>query len=98
MNEPEEATYTIFRTGMARLRQYQVEKRIMGVKIEEYWVQLKGHKEVHCTCPGFARQRFPKIEHKHVKLAMDFYERNEPKNAEYRIHGTGANTEIEVLS
>ncbi len=94
----EATTYTIFRTGSDRQRHYQIDKCIMGVSIEKYWVQLKGREGFWCDCPGFRRQNFPKIEHKHVKIAMDFSQRGEPRDAEYRIHGTGAKTEIEVLT
>lgn len=96
--EPEEFTYTIWRTGTAQKRTYQINKCFMGQPMDNFWVELKGSREVFCNCQGFARQRFPKIEHKHVKIAMDFAERGEPENAEYRIHGTGAKTEIEVVN
>jgi len=93
-----EATrYTIWRTGNAHQRHYQINKIIMGVTVDRYWVQLKGSKECYCDCMGFRRQNFPHMEHKHVKVAMDFHDRGEPKDAEYRIHGTGSKTEVEFL-
>ena len=88
--------YTIFRTGSKVQRYYQIDKLIMGVKTDDYWVQLRGNK-VYCNCPGFNRQSFPAIDHKHVKLAQDFFDRGEPVGAHYRIHGTGAKAQIEFL-
>ena len=93
----EATTYTIFRTGSDRLRHYQINKCVMGVEIDKYWVQLKGSRQVYCDCMGFQRQQFPKIEHKHVKIALNFSERGEPRGAEYRIHGTGAKAQLEVI-
>ena len=92
--EPEEFTYTIFRTGMKHQRHYQVEKRFMGVIVDAYMVQLNGRGKFECTCPGFYRQNFPKVEHKHVQIAIDFSEAGEPNNLEYRIQGTGAKAQI----
>jgi hypothetical protein len=93
----EATTYTIFRTGSAHQRHYQINKVIMGVVVDEYWVQLKGSKECYCNCPGFQRQRYPKMEHKHVKMALDFSERCEPEDACYFIEGTGAEANIIYL-
>lgn len=94
----EMTTYSIWRTGGPRIRRYQVNKRIAHVDTgERYWVELKGRDEFYCDCPGFRIQTFPKVEHKHVKIAMDFNERGEPDKALYKIHGTGAKTEIEYL-
>jgi len=93
----EMTTYTIFRTGSAMQRHYQINKMVMGVAVDEYWVQLMGRDTVYCNCPGFQRQRFPKMEHKHIKIAQDFSVRGEPKDALYKIHGTGATTTIEYL-
>ncbi len=96
--ETRDATcYTIFRTGNSKLRHYQINKEIMGVDVDKYWVQLKGSKECWCDCPGFKRQKFPKMEHKHVKIAMDFSLRGEPTGAHYTITGTGAKTTVEYL-
>jgi hypothetical protein len=96
--EIEEATtYHIFRTGNNHQRHYQIDKLVMGVKVENYWVQLKGSKECYCDCPGFRRQSFAKMEHKHIKMAIDFSERGEPKDAEYRIVGTGAKSIIKYV-
>ena len=90
-------TYTIIRTGARYIRHYQIDKMIMGVSVDKYWVHLKGRDEVWCDCPGFRRQTFPKMEHKHVKIAQDFNRRNEPIGVTYKIIGTGAKTEIVYL-
>ncbi len=92
----EMTTYTIWRTGTSMQRHYQINKLVIGVVMDNYWVQLKS-REVYCNCPGFQRQNFPKIEHKHVKIAQDFHDRGEPANALYKIHGTGAKNTIEYL-
>jgi hypothetical protein len=93
----EAAVYSIWRTGNKHRRVYQINKMMLDIMLDQYWVELRGHKKVHCDCMGFQRQSFPAIEHKHIKIAMDFAERGEPVNAKYRIHGTGAKTEIEYL-
>lgn len=90
-------TYTIFRTGVKTRHTYQLTKMVMGVELEEYWVELKNDGGVFCNCPGFLRQKFPAKEHKHVKIALDYRERGEPEDALYRIHGTGANAKIERI-
>ena len=90
-------TYTIFRTGSPQKRHYQITKEIMGVEMDSYWVQLRGRGDVYCNCPGFERQKFPKMEHKHVKIAEDYSARGEPEGARYKIHGAGAQNTIEVL-
>jgi hypothetical protein len=93
-----EATrYTIFRTGVPTKRHYQVVKLICGVETDTYWVQLNGRGKCYCNCPGFGRQNFPPMEHKHVKIALDYYERGEPEGALYFIEGTGAKTTIQYL-
>ena len=79
------------------IRKFQINKLVMGVKTDDYWVSLLGRDRFDCSCPGFAMQKYPPIEHKHVKLALDFWERGEPENAQYMIHGTGANAQIEYL-
>ena len=90
-------TYTIFRTGSMHKRHYQINKVIMGVEVDKYWVQLNSRDSVWCDCPGFRRQTFPKMEHKHVKIAVDFSERDEPIDAVYRIFGTGAKAQIQFI-
>ncbi len=93
----EMTTYSIWRTGSRYQRHYQINKLVMGVEVESYWTQLKGNSSVYCNCPGFQRQSFPKIDHKHVKIAQDFHDRGEPADALYKIHGTGGTTTLEVL-
>lgn len=93
----EMTTYTIWRTGSSRKKHYQLNKLVCGVEVEKYWVQLDGRGRFWCDCPGFRRQKFPAIDHKHVKIAVDFSERGEPLKALYKIHGTGATSEIEYL-
>ena len=93
----EAAYYTIFRTGNSNKRHYQVNKMIMGVEQEKYWVQLNGRDSCFCDCPGFRRQSFAKMEHKHIKIALDYSARGEPKDATYRITGTGVKAQIRYI-
>ena len=93
----EATTYTIFRTGDQRQRHYQINKVICGMVIDTYWVQLKGARECYCDCMGFRRQNFPKMEHKHVKIAIDYSARGEPKDAKYTIEGTGHSATVTYL-
>ena len=95
--EREMVTYSIFRTGATRKRTYQINKLVIGVVVDNYWVELKGRGQFYCGCLGFRRQSYPAIDHKHIKIAMDFSERGEPINALYKIEGTGGNTTIEYL-
>jgi len=90
-------TYSIWRTGSKRTRTYQVNKLTIGVEVENYWVELKGRQQFYCNCPGFRRQSYPAIDHKHIKIAMDFSDRGEPQHALYKIIGTGGKTTIEYL-
>ncbi len=52
-----------------------------------------------CDCPGFRMQKYAHIEHKHIKLVIDFQDRVEHEPdiewAEYRIFGTGQKASIE---
>lgn len=93
----EATTYRIFRTGDQRHRHYQINKEIMGVKVDDYWVQLLGRGQCNCSCPGFRAQTYAPMDHKHVKLAEDFSQRGEPPGAKYKIHGTGLKARIEYL-
>lgn len=52
---------------------------------------------IWCDCTGFKIQKFPHIDHKHIKLVLDYQERGEPMWAKYRIQGTGAVTAIEFI-
>lgn len=90
--------YTIFRTmNTSKVRRiYQIDKRIFDEVMDSYLVEIKPG-GVFCSCPGFLRQKYPAREHKHVRVALDFIERGEPEGAEYKLKGTGINTEIEVI-
>ena len=61
-----------------------------GVQVETYTVELTpsadGPLIPYCSCMGFRMQKYPKIQHKHVKIALDFQSRGEPKwGVYYRI-------------
>jgi hypothetical protein len=81
--------YEIFRTGSKSHKHYQINKVRLGVTLDQYWVVLKA-KEVQCSCPGFRIQKYPAIDHKHVKLAQDYWDRGEPEGLLYKIEGTGS--------
>lgn len=94
----EATTYRIQRFGN---HTYQIDKLIMDVEVEQYHITIKpdgrASLDLWCDCPGFRIQQFPKIEHKHIKIGLDFQKRNEPKWAEYKLRGTGRKAEIEFL-
>lgn len=95
----ESAVYKIQRI-MQKARgadRYQIDKCLMDISVEKYWVVIERTGKVFCDCPGFLRQRFPDREHKHVKIALDYRERGEPEDAKYRIYGAGANNTIEYI-
>ena len=79
---------------------YRISKRVMGVETDFYFtiVQPKGDKlvpvKLWCSCPGFHIQKFPKIEHKHIRMVFHYQALGEPVSAEYRMSGTGQNTII----
>ena len=97
----EATTYRVQRAFGKKSNVCQIDKLVMGVEVDQYHVTIKmegrATLDLWCDCPGFRRQNFPKIEHKHVKLALDYQKREHPKWAEYTIHGAGKNTEIEFL-
>ena len=88
--------YTVHRALKSKTLMYQVNKEICGVSVEHYWVSIKS-REVYCDCAGFRIQKYPKIEHKHVKIVQDWKDRGEPEGAQYTIKGTGAAAEIIYL-
>jgi len=76
---------------------YRVSKVIWDVEVEVYHVQLDLDRNptiMWCDCMGFRGQKFPHIEHKHVRLVADYQRRCEPTWAEYMLEGTGRNTTI----
>lgn len=85
---------------------YSITREVRRVPDATYWITLIWPdipeplvpKVIWCDCPGFSHQKFAHIEHKHIKLVLDYQKRGEPEYATYRIHGTGANTRIEFLS
>ena len=53
---------------------------------------------IWCSCSGFKCQKFAHIDHKHIKLVLDFQKHGEPDEVLYKIHGTGGHTEIEHIA
>ena len=80
---------------------YRIGKMVMGVEVDNYHVTIKettgGLSNLWCDCPGFRNQQFPKIEHKHVKIALAYREQGEPEQAVYTINGTGKTAKIRFL-
>lgn len=91
----EAAVYRIFvnkhASGEQSKTHYTIEKRIMDTPVELYAVTIKSEGradlQLWCDCPGFRVQKYPKIDHKHIKIAMDYQSRGQPEWAEYRILG-----------
>ena len=94
----EATTYRIQQWGN---NSYQIDKLVIGVEVEQYQLTIKSEGratlDLWCNCPGFRIQQFPKIEHKHIKIALDYQERGEPSWAEYKLHGTGKKATIEFI-
>ncbi len=93
----EAAVYRIKKFGA---HSYTISKSIMGVEGEDYQITIKHaefEQEVWCNCPGFRIQQFPHIQHKHIKIGLDFQSRGEPEWAEYRMTGTGKKAKIHFV-
>ncbi len=92
---------TVYRIQKWGKHTYQIDKLIMEVEVEQYHltVKMQGRDtlDLWCDCPGFRIQQFPKIEHKHIKIVLDYQKRDEPKWAEYRISGTGKKAQIKFV-
>ncbi len=76
---------------------YRVSKRVLDHEVDFYHCNVTlDPKGLHiwCSCPGFHHQKFPKDEHKHVRIMMHYRALGEPEYAEYRFRGTGRNTII----
>ncbi len=101
MTKDEVIEATVYRIKGFGRNTYQIDKLIAGVEAEQYHLDIKdaegGGLSLWCDCPGFRIQQFPKIEHKHIKIALDYRERGEPSWAEYRMTGTGAKAVIRFM-
>jgi len=82
---------------------YEVRRFVSEEPAGLYHVTLNLDGDSHiiwCDCPGFKRQKYAHMEHKHIKLVLHFQalERADkiapPAYATYRIKGTGANATI----
>jgi len=80
---------------------YRVSKRVIDEEVNAYHVTVKPSNnesvplDLWCDCPGFRRQKFPQIEHKHVRMALHYQSIGEPVHADYKFTGTGRNTIIQ---
>ncbi len=58
-----------------------------GVEAETYTVSIENPKTgplvPYCSCMGFRMQKYPKIRHKHVKMALDYQAQGEPREGIY---------------
>ena len=101
MTKDEKLEATTYRIKCWGANSYQIDKLIMGVEVEQYQLTIKAEGraslDLWCNCPGFRIQQFPKIEHKHIKIALDYQSRGEPTWAEYTITGTGKKAEIKFI-
>lgn len=71
---------------------YKVWKMVDGEEEDDYIVQVQPSRDgrrlvLWCDCPGFLRQHYPKIEHKHVKLVLDYQRRGEKGIGLYKLNG-----------
>lgn len=97
---------TLYRINAYGNNQYLIKKLVCGVEMEDYHITISSSKvsgkpmreqDIWCNCPGFRIQNFAKIDHKHIKVALDFQSRGEPTWAEYRMTGTGAKAVIRFI-
>ena len=94
---------TKYRITHVRGYRYKIVKTIMGVEMDFYSIEIKTMEhesddaKLWCDCPGFRIQQFPKHQHKHIVLGMDYIARGEPEWGDYRMTGTGKNAEIHFI-
>ena len=96
-------TYRVCSTFGRLSNAFLIEKRILDVTVDRYHVsiqqELSGEiTSVWCDCPGFRMQKYAHLEHKHIKLVLDFQQRGEPTWAEYGMAGTGQKAVITFLN
>lgn len=90
---------TIYRIKKFGTNTYHIAKLVCAVELDAYQITINPIREngmgtLWCNCPGFRIQQFPKDQHKHIKIGMDYIARGEPEWAEYRMTGTGKNAKI----
>lgn len=92
--DSKDITYTVERISGAAQRgvqKYLVTKfHDDGTPIGEYTVSLpaSGNLEdrgLFCDCQGFRRQKYPKPQHKHVKLVAEHVRQGEPRGRVYTL-------------
>ncbi len=92
---------TLYRIKKFGKNTYHIQKLVCAVEMEDYQITIGGvgvnQTNLWCNCPGFRIQQFPKIQHKHIKIGLDYRERGEPDWAEYRMTGTGKNAVIKFI-
>jgi hypothetical protein len=97
---------TVYRVERDKLEgKYKITKRIDGDLDGIFHVTLTWYphcegempKVMWCDCTGFQCQKFAHIDHKHIKLVIDYQEEGEPTYAEYHIFGTGAKAKIKHI-
>lgn len=100
----EATTYVVQETFDKRAQTYLIRKIIMEVEADTYHVTIKPTStgrilddNVWCDCPGFRRQTYAKIAHKHIMLVLDYIAHGTPKTATYTIIGTGRKAKIKFL-
>ncbi len=95
-------TYVVIKDFGKKSNAYKITKLQMGVELDNYHCSVRYIDElegaaVWCDCPGFRRQKFDKMQHKHIMLVLDYQKRGEPTSATYTIIGTGRNAKIKFL-
>ncbi len=86
---------------------YSVKRLLDNIQEEIYFVTVTWEPKVlgqdripkvlWCDCMGFRMQKYAYVQHKHIKLVIDFQKRGDPLFAMYRIRGTGGKAVIEHL-
>lgn len=98
-------TYVVEKDFGKKSNVYKITKMVIGVEVDSYHCTVKltptGRiidDNIWCDCPGFRRQNFAKIEHKHIMLVLNYMERGEPTSVTYTIVGTGKTAKIRYMS
>lgn len=90
--------YTVCKAAASMGHGYEVRRLVDGKQKALYYVTLVLHPggipTIWCDCPGFRMQKYAHIEHKHVKLVMEYQDCGEPLLSTFIMKGTGQNVTI----
>jgi len=81
---------------------YRISKQVLDHEVDAYHVTVKLEGDdttvqLWCDCQGFRRQKFPQLEHKHIRIALHYQSIGEPTKAIYRLKGVGQATKVQFI-